>query len=55
MNPTQAKEAWVGHPAQTSPTRVKEAGLGHPAAAKRKPGKTARPTSASSGGVKKNS
>jgi bifunctional non-homologous end joining protein LigD len=55
MNPTQAKEAWVGHPAQTSPTRVKEAGLGHPAAAKRNPGKTARPSSASSGGVKKNS
>jgi bifunctional non-homologous end joining protein LigD len=39
MNPTQAKEAWPGHTA----------------ASKRKPSKTARPSSASSGGVKKNS
>src|SRR5664279_5118963 len=55
MNPTQAKEAWVGHPAQTSPTRAKEAGLGRSVASKRTPSKTARPSSASSGGVKKNS
>jgi hypothetical protein len=38
MNPTQAREAWVGHPAKTG-----------------KKSKTARPTSASAGGVKKNS
>jgi bifunctional non-homologous end joining protein LigD len=38
MNPTPAKEAWVGHPAKAG-----------------KKSKTARPTSASAGGVKKKS
>ena len=41
--------------AQMNPTQAKDARVGHPVASKRKPGKTARPTSASSGGVKKNS